>query len=448
MKKVEYMLNETEARVKVDESLEGGTGGYELEHEHAEVGLQSGLRERTFTSEDDEEYLSVTNRLNTSTEEVHVSDVSSDEEYDHNNGRHANANANVSHIYSSGSEEDESLESIFGSPDDHLSPENKEYETSGSKPQDVPQGTTTTHIPQRSLVEEMNLEMNEKGRTFTEVPTSIPPPRYNDDDGYINDFGYKRGHGPPQDRSVASKKSAHTMSHSVADSFVTPNQPYLGDPIVSPPFSLMSPASSRTGSRSGIRNAKTTTKKTQKSSRTTTGVSSVSRSARKSKSEMKKEIDKLTAEFAFLEQESEKRRARFDLDPEKRFDASVNLMGKKADAMVDSIQRNYARSFGSKTTRNIDNIGSPSHVDTHTPRHGSSQQMVGKTHNKTPQQILNELDPGDEYVKRRYPAVPKTPGTMFTTEMVEVMGLDMGEHAYLAEIMDRQWGTKSDYRPR
>ena len=66
---------------------------------------------------------------------------------------------------------------------------------------------------------------------------------------------------------------------------------------------------------------------------------------------------------------------------------------------------------------------------------------------KSSECLLRELESSDDYVKRQYPSVPKTPGTMFTTEFVEVLGLDTGEHAYLAEVMDRQWRTSMDYRP-
>ena len=66
---------------------------------------------------------------------------------------------------------------------------------------------------------------------------------------------------------------------------------------------------------------------------------------------------------------------------------------------------------------------------------------------KSSECLLRELQSSDDYVKRQYPPVPKTPGTMFTTEFVEVLGLDTGEHAYLAEVMDRQWRTSMDYRP-
>jgi len=69
-----------------------------------------------------------------------------------------------------------------------------------------------------------------------------------------------------------------------------------------------------------------------------------------------------------------------------------------------------------------------------------------KENKKSPETLLRQLDYTDEYVKRKYPPVPKTPGTMFATEFVEVMKLDVGEHAYLAEIMDRQWRTSTDYR--
>ena len=52
---------------------------------------------------------------------------------------------------------------------------------------------------------------------------------------------------------------------------------------------------------------------------------------------------------------------------------------------------------------------------------------------KGPNSLLCDLDPSD-YVKQKYH--PKTPGNIFPTEFVELMKFDVGEHAYLAEIMD------------
>lgn len=48
-------------------------------------------------------------------------------------------------------------------------------------------------------------------------------------------------------------------------------------------------------------------------------------------------------------------------------------------------------------------------------------------------------DPSDGYVSRKYPTVKKTAGTMFVTELSELLDLDDGEHAALADIMDGQW---------
>ena len=161
---------------------------------------------------------------------------------------------------------------------------------------------------------------------------------------------------------------------------------------------------------------------------------------------MKSEIADLTAEFASLQEESRQRRAHFDLEPDDRFDESLNVMNRKADAMANALHRNMVRSdilqkdndLLRETIRNWNK---------YTPKKDGHEYEIakGKKH-KSPKVLLRELDSSDEYVKRQYPPVPKTPGTMFATELVEVMGLEVGEHAYLAEVMDRQWNTSTSYR--
>ena len=180
--------------------------------------------------------------------------------------------------------------------------------------------------------------------------------------------------------------------------------------------------------------------------------------------DMKQEIEELRAQFKALDRESTQRRQKIrtaskagirenKYDPEELFQKDVQTMSQKADAMADALHRNYARSNQIHEENNFlrkENYDMKMSMDEMQER---GERMVfdndydDENVKKSPKTLLRELNPSDDYVKRKYPPLPKTPGTMFTTEFVEVMKLDVGEHAYLAEIMDRQWGTSRDYRP-
>jgi len=478
MKKVEHMVAEAEARVKArhetiplsdfSSSDEGGsfTGDDENEDE---------IENESSASEYEMEM--ATNRLNTSTEEIHVSDVSSDEEYEQDKA------IDTSHVYSNASDNQESLESLFIYP---KSPEEVEVDLDLDVDVDVKRPNPSTNmlrhdrpvvgqrssthasftkageelrrqldeaaVSKRSLMTDLDLEGSFASRNVpVPVPMSAPKSK----------FGTRTRTKlpPPQDRSVASKKSACSN--------VTPHQPtYIGDPIISPPFSLLSPMRGRSRAKTPATDSKVYKKQQHFRIDSPPNVNTA-RSAVKirSKMQMRKEMADLTAEFEELEEKSRRRRARFDLDPEDRFEESVDLMGKKADAMLDAIHKNYGRSAGlgwvpQQTGEARDrgqNIGRPNGILREQVDNLGMREFPGSTNNqklgrakaprKTKEQLLRELESSDDYVKRQYPAVPKTPGTMFTTEMVEVMGLSVGEHAYLAEVMDQQWGTSIDYRP-
>jgi hypothetical protein len=112
--------------------------------------------------------------------------------------------------------------------------------------------------------------------------------------------------------------------------------------------------------------------------------------------------------------------------------------------MADALHRNFSRSGqlqkeNDTLRENVQNLKVGSYSE-------KSAERKAKVY-ISPCILLKELDPSDDYVKRAYPPIPKTPGTMFTTELEEVMGLETGEHVYLAELMDRQWKTSTDYRP-
>jgi len=67
----------------------------------------------------------------------------------------------------------------------------------------------------------------------------------------------------------------------------------------------------------------------------------------------------------------------------------------------------------------------------------TESNFFSSPHNKAQTDLS---DVSDNYVSRIYPTVPKTPGTMFVTELTELLELEVGHHALLAEIMDSQWG--------
>ena len=157
------------------------------------------------------------------------------------------------------------------------------------------------------------------------------------------------------------------------------------------------------------------------------------------------------------------------------FEKDVQVMTQKATAMADALHRNYIRSdqlqreneilrneydilrSSMETTRKEEEqVEDEEEGEEYFNNENDSQSRQNNTSNsssnnsqtkrQTSESLLRNLDSSDKYVKRKYPPVPKTPGTMFATEFVETMTLEVGEHAYLAEIMDRQWKTSTDYR--
>lgn len=384
--------------------------------------------EEICSDEDEEEY----HRNRDLENSIHVSDVStSDDEEQEEFYQQKQKVLDASQVYSSGS--DESLESLFGSPDEIPAEYRSLEDTRLTTPIASNQQQTTT----RSLKDDMDME------------------RHEDLHQKKSTFDSFRDNAIPQDRSVGSKVSATSNeSKSSKLSNATPYQAFNSDPIISPHFALISPAIGRAGIHSKV--PKTDSKAYYRGSiLSPSKVKTVHKSKSASKAgtnasgkstlhDMKKEIDDLTKTFSKLQNQSRQRRARFDLDPEDRFDDSLDTMGRKADAMTDALHRNYARSDQLHRENNVlreqvRNLKGDSYSELKT----ESKVKVYKS----PSTLLTELDSSDDYVKRSYPPVPKTPGTMFTTEIVEVLGLEVGEHAYLAEIMDRQWNTSTDFRP-
>jgi hypothetical protein len=201
---------------------------------------------------------------------------------------------------------------------------------------------------------------------------------------------------------------------------------------------------------------------------------------------MKQEIDDLRAQFEALDKKSSQTRKESrnkknnndnvnsntnnaEIPSQSPFDNEIHVMGQKTNAMADALHRNYARSnqlqrendMLRKEYEDLRAFVEEGQNNDHEDEDEDERVFFNDEHDenddiyhheqherkKSPESLLRDLDPTDDYIKRKYPPVPKTPGTMFTTELVEVMKLEVGEHAYLAEIMDRQWRTSTDYRP-
>lgn len=240
------------------------------------------------------------------------------------------------------------------------------------------------------------------------------------------------------EQSVVSTGKPIVSKISSTSNAATPLTLYQGVPVNSPPFSVESP---------GIA--------TPESSLAVPTTSSC-----KTLLDMKKEIGDLTAQFENLE----KRTKQCDADPscektylenaEKAFEEGVEIMERKTDAVIDALHKNLSRSHIIQQ----DNDKLRSHIfNLEKMRGPKSPAIPGSTEDMCmenqksllkPKKTVNHLDPSDEYLQRRYPAVPTTPGTMFVSEFVEVLNLDVGDHTYLSEIMDRQWGSAApDYVP-
>lgn len=251
-----------------------------------------------------------------------------------------------------------------------------------------------------------------------------------------------------------------TSKQSFANSNATPLYYYQGLPVNSPQFTLEPPSIVNSNSKSRYIGPKATNTATS------------SKSSREALLAMKKEIEALTAQFETLD-EPLSRRSNNDASPKhssnlrnaaKAFEEGVDIMGKKTDGMINALHNSILHS--SKLQRDNDNLRDCvwSLGKDHTSRRQLKDDGVREgqplilEENTTPPkkqtshlskaEILDDLGSSDDYCKRVYPAVSKTPGTMFVTEIVEVMNLDVGDHSYLSEIMDRQWDTTLDYFPR
>jgi len=538
-------------------------------------------------------------------EDIHVSDVSSSDEYNDMENDKRRARINTSGLLSivdsrnsspsssasslaSASSSSSSAESLFGiTAKNH---QKEEEEKKGGKPQNVVYTTArspsedmmdihrmptpiTSGSSVRSLMDDMRLEAkNTTASTNTNTATStsmsatkssyrnITTPRPTEN---MKQQQQQKSQSklppkhvrqtqappqapppPPQDRSVTSKVSASSSTATPA--------PYIHenhDPIISPPFTLTSPARSRNGrsnTSTNTRNSRYYYKKeylsqserkpfTKRGNSTGSAGSSTRRgvgtrednehniilsppkpkSAIKSSNQdreresshttipttstqtrstdtifhdMKQEIEELRIQFKTLDQQSKIRRSNIKNKNNKKNDKSKNLdesleedldvMEQKTNAMADALHRNYVRSdqlqrenddlrdecrnlkqgtnqnnndkdwlFDSGDDDDDNNNNNDGGYDHDLHKNNDDDEFhLEKENKKSPETLLRQLDYTDEYVKRKYPPVPKTPGTMFATEFVEVMKLDVGEHAYLAEIMDRQWRTSTDYR--
>lgn len=265
------------------------------------------------------------------------------------------------------------------------------------------------------------------------------PSRMNDTATSIN--LYRGGGGPVSsicsaaklDRSIASAGKSVMSKISSTNSNGTPTL-YRGVPVNSPPFSVESPGVATTPEP-------------------ILAVSTAS--SRKNLLNMKQEIDDLTAEFETLgKQRTKKRnsassckRTNFK-EAEKAFEEGLDTMGRKTVAVIDALHKNVSHSQilnrdNDRLRGHVQNLSkSKTYTSPSTPDNRGN--LMGDDNEVSilgPEQTVDHLDPSNAYVKRRYPAVATTPGTMFVSEIVEVLNLDVGEHTYLSDIMNRQWGV-------
>jgi hypothetical protein len=242
----------------------------------------------------------------------------------------------------------------------------------------------------------------------------------------------------PEDRNIESKDS-------FSSGHITPDQPYTGEPIISPPFSIASPDKRKTRARFPITEKKASKQKEQIAS--PPKMKSMSSSGKfvavPNFSSIKSDIETLRSEFQHLQEETKKRRQKL-INLDEKFKESVHMMEEKAMTITNPLERNFTRSNELQRENNMlkEQIKKLRSTSKH---HYTSDTESSRS--KSPQTLLQELDVRDHHVQRRYPPIPKTPGTMFTTELVEIIPLEVGEHAYLAEVMDRQWNTSDRYMP-
>jgi len=174
---------------------------------------------------------------------------------------------------------------------------------------------------------------------------------------------------------------------------------------------------------------------------------------------MKKEIGDLTARFESMEKERTVRRStgssdkeiNFE-DAERAFEEGVDIMGRKTDAVIDALHKSLSHSCSLQR----DNDGLRGRVRNLAKGGRASRSPVipsdeicieNQVSLLGPEKTVDHFNPSNEYLKRRYPAIPTTPGTLFVSEIVEVLNLDVGDHTYLSDIMNRQWESSADYVP-
>lgn len=242
-------------------------------------------------------------------------------------------------------------------------------------------------------------------------------------------------------RTTSTGKSVASRASSTSNSSATPLTHYRGVPVNSPPFSAESPGV-ETPTSSGR------------------AVATPSSSARKKMSAMKKEINDLTARFESLDKERAKRRSSSSKEinfeeAERAFEEGVDIMGKKTEAVIDALHKSLSHS----TVLQRDNVQLKGRVRSLAksgrvsrspvvPRDDTGVMCIeNQVSLLGPNKTVDHFNPSNEYLKRRYPAIPTTPGTLFVSEIVEVLNLDVGDHTYLSDIMNRQWASSPDYVP-
>ena len=225
----------------------------------------------------------------------------------------------------------------------------------------------------------------------------------------------------PQDRSE-DKKASFTTNHGTRNMATPVGQTnYKGSPIVSPPFLIPTPSI-----------------ETKNVDLSMTGYSipenETSMSEKCSLAGTIDEIEHLARRFSLLDERN----------GPNHFDEELEVLKQKTNAMADTLHKNCLRTEVLQKENN--ELRARLKIKPILDRQ-KALRMTGVVEQSKAMQTpirrntLAQLDVTDDYVRRQYPSVHKSPGTMFATELVEEMNLEVGEHAYLAEIMDRNWDS-------
>lgn len=243
----------------------------------------------------------------------------------------------------------------------------------------------------------------------------------------------------------------------------TPSMSKKGhEPILSPPFHLFSPAVQHNKEQKDKEKQSVSMQKHNQSM-----------DNKKVKFSIDEEIENLVKRFNDYSRFTPdgKRKAKTDTQQQEDdpVDGDLESIKQKTNSMVDMLEKNY-HSFIHLQNENIalkqklseyQKIATPStmhnsrkiskeekerhavsHVSIYEDEISDSFEISTLSESGTSGSVSHYyLDPSDNHVHRSYPTIRKSPGTMFVTELLDHVELEVGHHAHLAQIMDRQWGT-------